>query len=409
MEDHDDLQGTLTIESSLLEMGYAALCISRGEEVLPRMETLGVYHDVFIQTPKGYVFGECTGQGILTAEKITMFRDSVLKLNGLLVSRNEKPILEARFITMLSRKDWGENIVSLMEETENEFRKTGITLTLIEPKRLIYDLISSSVIGMILLDNHILFVGPANWAIRYNASISRFVFGMASIDMEKFRKLPQSFMSREHWNERHKKLYTLYAKMTKESLPEWISWKFPANFGVTWKSSEQMACAILKSNFIRDENVVYVGDTGFITFRKLAKRSFYVANVIYSSESIGPDDTVEIDRRLAGLIEEFRNETKIEGDFVAYSRFFTDTVDFSHQNWAKSKFRMQDGEISYTEVHRGDDVLLETLNSGSLGFKTRGNHVVLSLTEGADTMTVVRGSLQWESSKEGTYPATLKF
>lgn len=409
MSDFNDLEGQLTVEGPLLELAYAALCVKRGEDVVPRLETLGIYHDVFIRSAKGYTFCECDGEAHITQDKIDLFIREVLKLNSLLKAQSEMPIIEARFITMIPTSQWDEDALELLEAARIGFEDESIRLVVVEPKRLIYDLISTSVLGFILLDNHIIMVGPGHWAIRYDASISRFVYGESTIDLSRFRGLPQSFLARDYWNERHKAIYSEYANITMEGLPEWFSWKYPDNFGIRWKTTEQMAEAILKAYSRNGRIIVHTDGNGFISLRKLKKGSYYSANLVYRSNIIGDREAEEIDGKFLKLIEEFRKNGDMPEDLDFYFRIFTDTTTFSHLYWTRARFRTHHGEVSYTEIHRGDDVLLEVLNSGDLGIKLDGNHVLLSLEEGANTLSLVRGSLQWESSEEGTYPATLKF
>lgn len=376
---------------------------------MPRLETLGVYHDVFIRGPKGHIYCECDGRNDISKEKLLLFRDEVLKLNSLLIEGDQPPVSEARLVVMLPIKEWDTDVSDLLEIIRDELSSVSIRLTLVEPKRLLYDLVATSVLGFVLLDNHVILVGPGHWAIRYNASVSKFMYGESSVDPDKFRKLPQSFMARDYWNERHKEVYEEYAKMTQESLPQWFSWKFPDNFGIRWKNTEQMARAILKAYSKNGRIIVHKDPRGFVALRKLKKGSYYSANLVYSSDIIGPDDAPKIDDELSRLVEDFSRSGEAEEGIDFYYRIFTDTITFSHMYWTRAKFRKQNGGASYTEIHRGDDVLVETLNSGDLGIRLDGNRICFTLEEGPDSMTLVRGSLQWESSEEGTYPATLKF
>lgn len=409
MENDQDLRGTLTVEGPLLEMAYAALCVAKGEEVVPRLETLGVYHDVFIRGSKGHTYCECDGQNQISLKKIELFRDEVLRLNTLLKSKEQLPILEARFVTMVSKKEWSVEVSTTMDAVKNSFEEQDINLVIVEPKRLIYDLISNSILGFVLVDGHILMVGPGHWAIRYNPSVSRFMFSESSIDLDKFRTLPQSFLARDFWNERHKEVYSKYAELSEESRPEWFNWKFPENFGIEWKGRKQLLNSVLNAYSLNGRTVVHKNDQGFITLRPLKKNSYYTANIVYTGHIIDDDDATEIDRELLQMVQEFRESGNMEEELDFYFRIFTDTITFSHLYWTKSKFNTHDGEVFYTEIHRGDDVLMETLNSGELGLKLSENRVLLSVDQGPETLTLVRGSLQWESSKEGTYPATLKF
>ncbi len=409
MDNDQDLQGALTIEGPLLEMAYTALCVARGEEVVPRLETLGVYHDVFIRGSKGHIYCECDGQGDISARKVELFREEVLKLNSLLRAKDQMPITEARFIVMLPKKAWRPETVSELEKTSAQFEEASIKLVLVEPKRLLYDLISNSILGFVFVDNHIILVGPGHWAVRYNPSVSRFMYGESTIDLDTFRRLPQSFLARDYWNERHKEIYAKYADVSEESRPEWFNWKFPDNFGITWKSRDQMIRAVLKAYSLNGRIVVHTDDRGFITLRKLKKNSYYTANIVYPGHLIDADDATEIDREFLQMVQDFRHSGSMEEDLDFYFRIFTDSITFSHLYWTKSKFNTHDGEIYYTEIHRGDDVLMETLNSGELGLKVDKGRIVFSMEQGPNTLTLVRGSLQWESSEEGTYPATLKF
>ena len=409
MSSDQDLQGSLTIEGPLLEMAYSALCVSRGEDVAPRLETLGVYHDVFIRGSKGHVFCECDGQNVISVEKLQLFKEEVLKLNSLLKAREQLPIIEARLVVMLARKDWSAEASVEMKSIEKAFEEESIKLVLVEPKRLLYDLVSNSILGFVLVDSHIVLVGPGHWAIRYNPSVSRFMYSESSVDLDKFRKLPQSFLARDYWNERHKEIYTQYAELSRESRPEWFNWKFPETFGLVWKNREQLARSVIRAYAMTGGEVVYRDDYGFISLRRLKRGSYYTANIVYTGHIIDGNDATEIDRELLQMVQGFRESGSMEEEHDFYFRIFADTITFSHLYWTKSKFNTHDGEVFYTEIHRGDDVLIETLNSGELGFKVSKNKITRSMDQGPNTLTLVRGSLQWESSKEGTYPATLKF
>ena len=70
MSDYDHLEGHLTVEGPLLELAYAASCLAKGEDVVPRLETLGIYHDVFIRSSKGYTFCECDGELRISQDKL---------------------------------------------------------------------------------------------------------------------------------------------------------------------------------------------------------------------------------------------------------------------------------------------------------------------------------------------------
>lgn len=409
MDGVEDLKGSLTLEGPLLEMAYAALCVSKGENVVPRLETLGVYHDVFIRNERGHVFCECDGESDVSDRKVLLFRDEVLHLNSLLKAEDQPLVYEARLIVMLPQKDWTPEAVNALAAVKEEFSRNRIELKVIEPRRLLYDLIASSILGFVFVDSHILVVGPGHWAIRYHPSVSRFKYGESSIELDKFRQLPQSFLARDYWNERHKDIYKEYSDISQENLPEWFSWKFPERFGIRWGDAKQIARTILKAYSRNGRIIVHTDDYGFISLRKLKKNSYYTANIVYHGDIVGREEAVLLDRELSRLVTDFKNSGSMDSDLEIYFRIFADTITFSHMYWTKAKFKTPHGEVSYTEIHRGDDLLMEVLNSGDLGMKLEGNQIMLSIGEGPDILNLVRGSLQWESSVEGTYPATLKF
>lgn len=404
-----DLEGDLTVEGQLLEMVYAAFCVSRGEDVIPRQETLGVYHDVLIRGTKGYTFCECDGESSISVEKLELFRTDVLKLNSLLKQGGAAPVTEARLVVMLPRNMWSADAEHVIEDISTDFQANSIKLNIVEPKRLLYDLVYSSVLGLMLIDNHIIFAGPGHWALRYNASVSKFMYSDSSVDPDKFKRLPQSFIARDYWNIRHMDMFSEYVSVSKEAIPEWFSWQFPEHMGITWSSAEQMTVAIRRAYEKGGRDVVFSYPRGFLTLRSLKKESYYSAHLVVKTDLIGAESAETVDNEFNQIITGFRDSGHMDASLNVYIRMFTDTVSFSKMYWLKSKFRLLNGKPAYTEIHRGDDVLMEVLNSGDLGIKLEGNKIRLSIEEGPNILSLVRGALQWESSEEGTYPATLKF
>lgn len=409
MVEHDDLDGELTIEGPILETAYAAYSVIKGENVIPRKETLGVGHDLLIRKKNGYVFCEVDGGEEISDEKILLFRDDVTKLNDLLKTNGDAPIIEARFIAMLSRKNWSENANQLMDETEKIFEASSISLIIVEPKRLVYDLIVSSILGFILKDGSIILVGPGHTAIRYNASVSKFMFGGASINENEFRKLPQSFVTWDFWNKEYRNMYKEYSSFCKESPPKWLDWKVPEKFGIKWKSASQILRAIERGYSKSGYEIDDKKRDGFISVRKTKKSTQYRVNVVHHTHIMSSEDVESIKESFSRLLEDLSKRVALEENIETGFVLFTDTVTFSHSYWTNIKFLNFKGETTYSEIQRGDDLLIESLNGGVLGIRIDKNQIKLTLKQGPDTMNVVRGSLQWEPSEEGTYPATLKF
>lgn len=404
-----DLEGELTIEGPVLEAAYSAFCVTKGEDIVPRKETLGVTHDLMLRGDKGYVFCELDGSGSISENKIKMFRDDVLKLNSLLKEDEKRPISEARFLTMLPRGYWGEEVSKLMDSVLEDFKKESISLRIVEPKRLLYDLIISSAVGFIVYDDSILLVGPNHWAIRYDSSISRFVFGGSPVDPNKYRAIPQSFIPWDYWDNRHSDLFTQYANMCQESPPEWLNWQFPVKFGIKWRSNDQILEAVEKDFSKQGRAIVCKDDKGFVVEERIQRTSAYVINVVHKSRNMLAEDADEVNEAFFSLGHRLVESEPNTQDANLRFRLFVDTVTFSHSFWTRIKFVGDKQHHIYVEILRGEDLLIDSLNKGVVGLKADKNHIKLTLEQGPDIMNIVRGSLQWEASKEGTYPATLKF
>ena len=65
------LEGALLLEGPFLEQIMAAYLLRSGDNVLPRIETRGILHDILVKTYNGYIVYECTGQREITEKKST--------------------------------------------------------------------------------------------------------------------------------------------------------------------------------------------------------------------------------------------------------------------------------------------------------------------------------------------------
>lgn len=409
MSTEDNLEGFLTLEGPLLEMAYAALCVSRKERVIPRYESLGVFHDLLLRKEKGYVVVECLGEPKVSSRKLAGFKNEVLELNEKLRGAGDKPVIEARIVSMTKHEDWTAETERKLRELEEELRGNSIELTFIGPKKLVYDLISNSIIGMGVLNNSIIFVGLDEQGIRYDPSDSIFKLSGSTVDFEEFRKLPHSFMPRDYWSEDNKKVFEEYAEITGSPMPEWFSWSYPDHIGIRWRSARQIKKAIMQSFSSGDRTIVFESNSAFLTKRNLGKNSYYTVNLVYHKPVIDSKDAVNMEKAVSLLIEEARREGRLEDGLDFYSRIFTDTVTFTYSYWSKARYSSFHGKISYTEVNRGEEVLMEALNSGSLGFKLSAGRIKFSMEEGPDTLKIVQGGLHWESELRESYPAIVRF
>lgn len=405
----EDLLGTLTLEGPLLEMVYAAYCLGKGEKVVPRYETMGVFHDILLKREQGYVIGECLGQPLVSPEKISLFQGQIEKLNERLRASGDQSLVEARIISLSSESEWAAETKNRVQALKEQLERESIKFVFVQPKKVLYEVIASTVLGFGLYDNKIFLLGPGEWAIRYNPSVSKYEFGSSTIDLNEFRGLPHSFMPRTYWSETHKKIFEEYAGISLEPIPEWFRWNEPEELGIRWRSVGQIKDAVKHSFINGDRELVYETDSGFITRRNLKKNPYYTANLFYHKQMIDGEDALKIEKETKELIEGARREKRIQEGLDIYSRIFTDTVTFEYSYWAKSRYMTNHGKASYTEINRGEEVLMDALNNGTLGIKLVAGRIALSSEESPNTLKIVQGGLHWESELRGEYPARLRF
>lgn len=405
----EDWAGNLTLEGWLLEMAYSALCVSRGEKVVPRYETLGVLHDVLLQNDEGLVFCECVGEDGISLEKLNLFESSLLTLNSRLKEFNsEMRVVSARLVTTSDPGTWSREAQERLDEIRKNFENYSVELGMESGKRLIYELVSRSIIGFGIIDNKVFFVGPNERALRYDPTISKFKFGESQIDFKEFRKVPQSFLPRDYWSQRYRDVFDETVSSEREAIPEWFSWEFPTRFGITWKSQEQLK-SVLKDLLAKKGNeIVYESGMSFLTYRRVNQLGYYTANVTYTGGHMHRNDGIKIRNDLKNLIRASKARSAMSTENEAYLRVFTDTITFSPDYWSTLGYSSYNGKVVYPDILRGDEVLMESLNYGILGIKLVGNRITFSTEESSNVMKLEGGGLKWETGEQ-TYPAQLKF
>lgn len=405
----EDWAGNLTLEGWLLEMAYTALCVSRGEKVVPRYETVGVLHDVLLQNDEGLVLCECVGEDGISIDKLNLFENSILNLNSRLKEFNsESQVVAARLVTTADPSSWEVEKQDRLEDIRKNLENNSVNLSFESGKRLVYELVSRSIIGFGMIDNKVFFVGPNERAIRYDPTNSKFKYGESQIDFKEFRKVPQSFLPRDYWSQRYKDVFDETASSELEAIPEWFSWEFPNRFGITWKSQEQLKSVLKELLAKKGNEIIYESGMSFLTHRKVNQLGYYTANVTYTGGHMHRNDGFMIRDELISLIRAAKARSAMSSENEAYLRVFTDTTTFSPDYWSTLGYSSYNGKVVYPEIVRGDEVLMESLNHGILGIKLNGNRVTLSTQDTSDVMKLEGGGLKWESGEQ-TYPAQLKF
>lgn len=405
----EDWAGNLTLEGWLLEMAYAALCVSRGEKVVPRYETLGVIHDVLLEQSDGYVFCECVGEDGISIEKLNFFESSIMTLNSRLKDfDSEKYVVSARLVTVSDPSSWDEAKRERLDNIRDSLGENSVELKTESSKKLIHEMITRSIIGLGMIDNKIFFAGPNERAIRYDPATSKFKYGECALNYVEFRKLPQSFLPRDYWSKRYRDVFDETVSSEHEAIPEWFSWDFPDKFGITWKSEQQMKSALKEVIRKREAKVVFENEAGILSYRKINKSGYYTASVIHSGSHMHRNDGFVIRDELINLIRSSKTHSAMNTEDDAYLRVFTDTTTFSPDYWSTLGYSSYNGKVVYPDIMRGDEVLMATLNMGILGIKLSGNKITLSTGDSPDVMKIEMGGLKWEAGEQ-TYPAQLKF
>ena len=375
------LRDGITLEGPLLEHLWGALQVHQHATVVPRYETLGSHHDILVTAGDHSIMYETTGQSQMSVEKVDRLSNDALQLSDRLQRAGEPPLKEVFLVSTTLRSSWPDAARRSFETHRRHLERTvQIKLVSLEAYDVLLPLVESGVLGIRLIDNRVVFAGPEDHAIRYQASSKQFTFGLPTLDQARFRELPHSFLPSHYWEQRYQALFRERMEKELEGAPAWIRWSYPYQFGLKWERSESLRqlwekwyAALSRSYIMHSESNVFVAES-----RARSGNRSYGVHIFDISEHMERDKVSELKglaHRAFWQLTDAQEYLKTEraGVFV-YSA--SDT--WSPLAWAEAA-ETYGKEFYPGKPRRGTDVLLHLLNQCGLGLTfSRDNLVTLA-------------------------------
>ena len=375
-DDQIGFEGALVLEGPLLEAVIAAYLLSKGCNVIRRVETGGVQHDILVERHDGYVFYECTGQREVTAGKVQKFLVDAYRLDEVLRKLEDKPLLKAVFVAAVAPDTWTEDAKHAMELAAKRIKeKLGAEVEVWEGLNLLRELISSGVLGLRLYRNRIYFAGPADYGIRVLEG--EFKMGLAPIGIGRFRELPHSFYPSYYWEMYYQNL--LREAMEGKDEPPSI-WSYPYREGVRWRSVSDLAKA--EASYVSSFDRRYVlesGDDYLVEERvSLRRNRYYSIHVFTNAEVVDSRTAASCLGRALLKIDELKEKREyLRGEYFSI-RIHSSTSDWSSKAWGEASripSRLKE-EVSTVHIERGEELVLRLLNRGVLGLGFKEKNII---------------------------------
>jgi len=275
------------LEGPFLEQVMVAHLLKMGKNVVPRVETSGISHDILVRTDDGYIVYECTGQRDIKEDKIDKFHYEVLELHDALKKLEGKGIVEAVFVASVSDDAFDPSAKEAIKRVEDSFkRRIGAIFNVISGLNLLAELVKSGILGLRFAKGKLHFAGPEDYAIRYNPDEKEFRLSFApfsSLELSKFRELPHSFLPSFYWESYYKDLYLESSESKDEPL---TIWSYYYEEGVKWPSAKEMVEAYY--NYLSLYSRTYVMERGIdylIEEYVSRRRNYYYTCLLYTSPS----------------------------------------------------------------------------------------------------------------------------
>ncbi|MCP8315298.1 MAG: hypothetical protein H3Z51_00350, partial [archaeon] len=269
-------------------------------------------------------------------------------------------------------------------------KSKGIKLSSIEDYDLLHELILSGVLGIRLIDNKLYFIGPDDYGIRYDKEKKEFVKGFSKLNMQQFYEIPHSFLPSHYWEQRYRKLIeeTMLGKLEGEPL-----WSYEWQYGVSWEKVDHLRLLYEKFPYFRAEPTL-VDKAGFVLHQWSRKNSWWDVYVFEVSQFVSRDTISSLKGYAMELIRKIRDSK----DYLEKEKFFINIYSASESwsplAWAEAHTIARE-DIWSINVKRGNDILLELLNRGLLGFIFREKN---QITLAGPDIPAIRKS---ESAPEG--------
>lgn len=366
------LDGFITLEGRFLEKLWAAYLMSKGETVCERYETGGIHHDVLTQSYDSHTLYECTGQERFTAEKINRLRrDALLIKQEINKETASRPLKKVVLISSTNRNLRDNEAKATFERAKTQLFRSGLTLESVDDYDVLYPLLYEGLLGFALIENKLYPVGPEEYGIRYdkNKKYEPFARGISFIDIEKFKRLPQSFLPSLYWGTFYRELQERWAK-EEEEFP--LSFSHSYSFGISWKTAKDMR-DLYKQDLSQLSRTIIddFEDSAFVEW-SWSRKKYNFFNVYVCDSKNKFLDRADISA-LVGKIMDAAEDYRQKHEYTAKERFsgylVTSSEDWSAEAWWQARETgTEELTIDASNILRGSNLLIKLLNRGILGF-----------------------------------------
>lgn len=384
----------MILEGPFLEQVVAGYLVKNGKEVVPRLETGGIPHDILVKSYDGYIVYECTGQREITEQKIDRFHSVIFKLHDILKKIEGKGIIEAVFTASVNDDAWTPSAKEAIVQVKESLKKRiGADLKVISGLELIKELIRSGILGLRLVRGRVHFAGPEDYAIRYDPNNREFKMSFAPLsdtELSRFRKLPHSFLPSYYWESHYKDLYIESSEGKEEQL---TIWSYHYEEGVRWPSIKDMTEAYSDYiNAFRRAFVIDKGDDYLIELYESARKNRYYSVHIFSiKDKFDYSEASEVIGKAIRLIDKIKaSRSYLEKEpFTIYVHSASE--DWSFKAWGAINEGIPEplaSDISGIIPEKGNMLILNLLNLGILGLRFRKRNEITLVGPGVNAARI---------------------
>ena len=363
------LDGFISLEGRFLEKVEAAYLMSQHVTVKERLETGGYHHDILASDYSTSTLYECTGQERMTAKKIEKLGRDAFLLKKAIEDEGEPALKKVILVAAVSRNSWDKEATEAFEIQQRDLEANGIGLEKVEDYDVLLPLLSEGILGFALIQNKLYPVGPEEYGIRFDKSKGKFGKGSASLDIDKFKRLPQSFLPSLYWGTFYSELQNQWAKEELEEplsfLRFWSAYSF-GGFGIKFKSAENIRDLYKKTRYVREHAFEEYKDNVLVGSGWSRKHIYPTAYGFKSCDYVDRSEVSELLGRIGSAVRTYRD--KMDGWSERFGvHLVTASEDWSPRAWWEARKTARE-DIYISEVLRGSDLLMELLNDGILGF-----------------------------------------
>lgn len=391
------LNGVLRLEGPFLESIVAAWLISKGENVVRRPCTGDVQHDVLTERYDGFVFYECTGLENIGIGKVDRFYTDALKLCDELKRRYNRPLREAWFVSANTDNSWQPGSREALQEVAALIQKRiGATVKVLSSDELLLELLGSGVLGLRYAHDRIYWAGPEDVAVRYDPAERRFVFDRCDRRiLDKFSRTHFSLLPSAYWDSYYRHVFEEVAA-EKQELPLSVFSYYPQE-GAQFGSIEDLV--ELYSEHIRSFRSGYVLEktANYLLGGYESNRGnrYYTLNMFTLGEKRSSGCFYVSKQLLHALLGEayrvldkLKRENRVPQDEKVAIRIISATQHWSPLAWGlvpefPSAYRE---EVSSQQLISGNELLMDLLNRGVLGFKIEEKNRIVCVGPGVPSI-----------------------